>query len=57
MEEGSVALGSRNPSLTNSGIQDNFRATWYGVPSDFRCCGPIYSTSTTLLKQVLLIRY
>lgn len=44
MEEGSVALGSWNPSLTNSGIQDNFPATRYVVPSDF-CCVPIYSKS------------
>lgn len=36
--------GSWNPSLTNSGIQDNFPVTQYVIPSDF-CCVPIYSKS------------
>jgi hypothetical protein len=45
MEEGSVTLGSWNLSLTNSEIQDNFPATQYGIPSDFLCCGPIYSVN------------
>jgi len=55
MEEGSVALGSQNPSLTNSGIQDNFPATRYGVPSDF-CCVPIYPKSTHIAEASVVVK-
>jgi hypothetical protein len=46
MEESSVALGSWNCCLTNSGFYDNFPATQYGMSADFPFCGPIYPEST-----------